>query len=142
MSIGAQATGRNYLNADYGIRSWLLTTDHKRIALLYLASITVMFVLGGIAALLVRLELPGVQSDEVRVNVDGDMLRVSGVRRVPAGSDVRRLHQMEIAFGPFERTIRISQAFERDNVTAHLEDGFLEVTIPKKGGRQIKVESR
>ncbi len=90
---------------------------------------------------MVRLELPGVQSDEVRVNVEGDLLRVSGVRRVPSGLDVRRLHQMEIAFGPFERTIRIAQAFERDSVSAHLEDGFLEVTIPKKGGRQIKVES-
>ena len=30
----------NYLNASYGIKSWLFTTDHKRIALLYLASIT------------------------------------------------------------------------------------------------------
>jgi HSP20 family protein len=89
----------------------------------------------------VRLELPGVQSDEVRVNVDGDLLRVNGVRRVPSGSDVRRLHQMEIAFGPFERTIRIAQAFERDGVTAHLEDGFLEVTVPKKSGRRIEVES-
>ena len=90
---------------------------------------------------MIRLELPGVQSDEVRVNVEGDLLRVSGVRRVPSGSDVRRLHQMEIAFGPFERTVRIAHAFERDAVTAHLEDGFLEVTVPKKGGRQIKVES-
>jgi cytochrome c oxidase subunit 1 len=47
----------HYLNADYGVRSWLLTTDHKRIAILYLVSITLMFVLGGIAATLVRVEL-------------------------------------------------------------------------------------
>ena len=38
----------NYLNADYGIKSWLLTTDHKRIAILYLASITLFFLVGGI----------------------------------------------------------------------------------------------
>ena len=47
----------HYLNADYGIRSWLFTTDHKRIALLYLGSITLMFVLGGVFATLIRLEL-------------------------------------------------------------------------------------
>ena len=47
----------NYLNADYGIKSWLLTTDHKRIALLYLASITAFFFLGGFFAMLIRLEL-------------------------------------------------------------------------------------
>jgi cytochrome c oxidase subunit I len=50
-------SGVNYLNASYGIRSWLLTTDHKRIGLLYLASITLMFLVGGIAAVLMRLQL-------------------------------------------------------------------------------------
>src|SRR5258708_5665207 len=48
---------KNYLNAEYGIRSWLFTTDHKRIALLYLVSITGMFFIGGFFALMIRLEL-------------------------------------------------------------------------------------
>jgi cytochrome c oxidase subunit I len=48
---------RTYIDADYAIRSWLLTTDHKRIAVLYLVSITVMFFLGGLAATLMRLTL-------------------------------------------------------------------------------------
>jgi cytochrome c oxidase subunit 1 len=47
----------HYLNVNYGIKSWLLTTDHKRIALLYLGSITLMFLLGGVAAVLIRLHL-------------------------------------------------------------------------------------
>jgi cytochrome c oxidase subunit I len=47
----------HYLNRSYGIKSWLLTTDHKRIALLYLASITLMFFVGGAAAVLMRLHL-------------------------------------------------------------------------------------
>ncbi|HWO42744.1 MAG TPA: cytochrome c oxidase subunit I [Candidatus Eisenbacteria bacterium] len=47
----------HYLNVNYGIKSWLLTTDHKRIALLYLGSITFMFFIGGAAAVLFRLEL-------------------------------------------------------------------------------------
>src|SRR6266705_2145407 len=40
----------HYLNATYGsgIRSWLLTTDHKRIALLYLGSVTVFFFIAGV----------------------------------------------------------------------------------------------
>src|SRR5438132_1663932 len=46
----------HYLNA-YGIRSWLLTTDHKRIALLYLASVTFFFFIGGIFATLIRIHL-------------------------------------------------------------------------------------
>ena len=47
----------HYLNESYGIKSWLFTTDHKRIALLYLGSITVMFFIGGFAALLMRVNL-------------------------------------------------------------------------------------
>ncbi|MCX6616328.1 MAG: cytochrome c oxidase subunit I [Acidobacteria bacterium] len=47
----------NYLNASFGLRSWLLTIDHKRIALLYLVTITLFFFVGGVFALLIRLEL-------------------------------------------------------------------------------------
>src|ERR1700744_1281347 len=55
----------NYLNAEYGWMSWLFTKDHKRIAILYIISITVMFFLGGIFAGLIRLELLTPQGDLV-----------------------------------------------------------------------------
>ena len=48
---------KNYLNADHSISSWLLTGDHKRIAFLYLISISLMFALGAMAVGLVRAEL-------------------------------------------------------------------------------------
>ena len=47
----------NYLNHDHSITSWLFTLDHKRIALLYLVTITLMFLLGGALAGAIRLEL-------------------------------------------------------------------------------------
>jgi cytochrome c oxidase subunit I len=53
----------HYLNATYGLRSWLLTKDHKRIALLYLASITFFFFIGGMFAVMIRLELLTPQGD-------------------------------------------------------------------------------
>ena len=56
-SVPSTGSRVHYLNAKYGIKSWLLTTDHKRIALLYLASITLMFFIGGSAAVLMRLQL-------------------------------------------------------------------------------------
>ena len=55
----------NYLTAGQSVRSWLLTTDHKRIGLLYMISITLFFFLGGAAATLVRLELMTPQGDVV-----------------------------------------------------------------------------
>nr|MBA3805313.1 cytochrome c oxidase subunit I [Acidobacteriota bacterium] len=55
----------NYLNAQYGLKSWLLTKDHKRIALLYLGSITLFFFIGGLYAMAIRLELLTPQGDLV-----------------------------------------------------------------------------
>jgi cytochrome c oxidase subunit 1 len=53
----------SYLSDGVSLRSWLGTTDHKRIALLYLAAITVFFFIGGGAAVLIRLELVTPQGD-------------------------------------------------------------------------------
>ncbi|MBZ6075706.1 cytochrome c oxidase subunit I [Microvirga puerhi] len=47
----------SYLRAGHSLRSWLLTTDHKRIAILYLYAVTFFFFIGGAAAALVRIEL-------------------------------------------------------------------------------------
>ena len=47
----------NYLNNDYGVLSWLLTVDHKRIGMMYLISASVFFLFGGLAVMLVRLNL-------------------------------------------------------------------------------------
>jgi HSP20 family protein len=94
-------------------------------------------------AIVVRLELAGVSSGEVQVSVDGDVLRIRGRREPRVEADAQRLHQMEIAFGPFERAIRIGIPFHRDRVSAQLEDGFLRVTLPKRdiGPRRIDVDA-
>jgi HSP20 family protein len=92
--------------------------------------------------IVVRLELAGVRGEELSVTVDGNALRVCGVRLAPEPADVRRLHQMEIATGPFDRRLRIPIAFEREGVNAHLADGFLTVTLPKRVpvGRSVTIE--
>jgi cytochrome c oxidase subunit 1 len=46
----------HYMNADAGIKSWLLTLDHKRIALMYLAFTTLAFIIGGVFAMALRIE--------------------------------------------------------------------------------------
>jgi cytochrome c oxidase subunit 1 len=69
----------NYLNADYGIKSWLLTTDHKRIALLYLASITAFFFLGGFFAMLIRLELLTPAGDLMQADTYNKVFSMHGI---------------------------------------------------------------
>jgi cytochrome c oxidase subunit 1 len=69
----------NYLNATYGLKSWLLTRDHKRIALLYLASVTVFFFLGGLFAVLIRLELMTPAGDLVQSETYNKLFTMHGI---------------------------------------------------------------
>jgi cytochrome c oxidase subunit I len=56
-TIEAREIRESYLNDKFGILSWIATTDHKRICVLYMVSITVFFFIGGIAAALIRWNL-------------------------------------------------------------------------------------
>jgi cytochrome c oxidase subunit 1 len=72
----------HYLNVDYGVRSWLLTTDHKRIAWLYLLSVTLFFFIGGFFATLIRLELMTPQGDLVQAETYNKFFTMHGVTMI------------------------------------------------------------
>jgi cytochrome c oxidase subunit 1 len=72
----------DYLHNSYGIKSWLLTKDHKRIALLYLHTITFFFFLGGIFATLIRIELLTPAGDLVTSETYNKMFTLHGVMMV------------------------------------------------------------
>jgi len=91
---------------------------------------------------IVRFEVAGVRGQDLRVNVEGSVLRLRGVRRAPPSESIDRLQQMEISFGPFEREISIEIPFDTDAVRARLEDGLLEVRLPKRANEKRKVEVR
>src|SRR6266851_8712683 len=73
---------RHYLNDGYGITSWLLTRDHKRIALLYLAGVTLFFFVGGVFAVLIRLELATPAADLVSDETYNKLFTMHGVMMV------------------------------------------------------------
>ncbi len=69
----------NYLNNTTGILSWLLTKDHKRIALLYLITVTLMFFLGGVAITIVRLNLMTPDGNLVTADTYNKLFTMHGV---------------------------------------------------------------
>lgn len=94
--------------------------------------------------LLVTVDLPGVSREAIDIVVEGQALRISGVRSEPAGTACLRWHQLEIAYGPFERFIPLPATANLDAIQANYKDGFLQVTIPFKpdqGGRQVPVDA-
>jgi cytochrome c oxidase subunit 1 len=74
-----QATQKSYLTEGFSLKSWLTTHDHKRIALLYLVSITAFFFVGGAAAALIRLELVTPNGDLVTHDTYNKLFTMHGV---------------------------------------------------------------
>jgi cytochrome c oxidase subunit I len=72
-------TRENYLTHEYGVKSWLLTQDHKRIALLYLGAISFFFFLGGIFATVIRLELLTPPGDLVSAQTYNKLFSLHGI---------------------------------------------------------------
>src|ERR1700742_726203 len=70
---------KTYINKESGIMSWLLTGDHKRIAILYLISITFFFFIGGALAGLIRLELLTPQSDLMATDTYNKVFSMHGI---------------------------------------------------------------
>jgi cytochrome c oxidase subunit 1 len=69
----------HYLNNGHGLKSWLLTKDHKRIAILYLITVSIFFFLGGLMAVGIRLELSTPQGDFVTADTYNKMFTLHGV---------------------------------------------------------------
>jgi cytochrome c oxidase subunit 1 len=70
---------RHYINDEYGVLSWLLTKDHKRIAILYLFSVTAFFIVGGIFAFLMRLELLTPEGDMFTSDTYNKLFTLHGI---------------------------------------------------------------
>src|ERR1700689_136804 len=69
----------NYLSKENGLLSWLLTGDHKRIAVLYIISLTFFFFIGGALAGLIRLELLTPQSDLMATDTYNKVFSMHGI---------------------------------------------------------------
>ncbi len=78
----AGAFKENYLNATHGLKSWLLTGDHKRIAILYIITMSCFFALGGFFAMLIRLELITPAGDLLQAETYNKVFTMHGVAMV------------------------------------------------------------
>lgn len=80
--------------------------------------------------IVVRLEIAGTRPEDLRVWAGAGEVVVRGVRRDPLGDRSRRIHQMEIPFGLFERTIALPEPVLADEAEARLHLGLLQIELP------------
>jgi len=80
---------------------------------------------------LIKVELPEVQKDDVKVTVEGGTLTISGERKAEKEEKGRKFHRVERYYGRFERSFTIPDDAEPDNVRAEFKDGVLRVHLAK-----------
>jgi HSP20 family protein len=80
---------------------------------------------------LIKVELPEVQKDEVKVTVESGTLTISGERKTEKEEKGRKFHRMERYYGRFERSFSIPDDAEANNVKAEFKDGVLRVHLAK-----------
>ncbi len=81
--------------------------------------------------LVVVMEVAGMGAEDFHVIFEKDRLSISGVRSEPSSPRKTRLHQMEIDYGKFQRTLRIPFPLDTEAFKATYRQGFLTVTVPK-----------
>jgi HSP20 family protein len=82
--------------------------------------------------LVVVMEVAGMKGEDIRVVFEKDLLSISGTRsEIPDGPKIR-LHQMEIDYGRFERSLRIPFPLRVNEFKATYRQGFLVITVPKR----------
>lgn len=91
----------------------------------------------------VKMELPGVEPEDVNIVLVDDRLVVKGKRRDPDAGRKTHYHQMEIAYGPFVKVVFLSVGCDHDRIRATISDGYLNLLIPRatrQESRKIAVE--
>ena len=76
--------------------------------------------------------------ESVEVRTEGDRLIVRGERPGPGPHRPERFHRMERGHGPFSRTFHLGDAVDAERIDAHLQDGILRLTLPKRRGRAAR----
>jgi HSP20 family protein len=80
---------------------------------------------------LIKVELPEVQKDDVKVTVESGTLIISGERKAENEQKGRKFHRVERYYGRFERSFSIPDDAESENVKAEFKDGVLRVHLAK-----------
>jgi HSP20 family protein len=92
-----------------------------------------------------RLDLPAVDPDEIDIQVNRNLLTVSGERNEEKEEKGRTFYRMERRAGSFSRTITLPADVNEDEVAAEYKDGVLSITLPKAEEakcRKVKVAHR
>ncbi len=92
----------------------------------------------------IHVDLPGLSPDDLNIQVDGDLLTISGQFAAADEQEGERYHYRERRAGEFKRSLRLSDLIDTEHVAATFENGVLNLSLPKlpeAQPKQIKVQT-
>jgi HSP20 family protein len=90
-----------------------------------------------------KMDLPGVKPEEIEIQLNGNVLTVSGERKEEQEEKGKTYHRLERRVGNFSRSMTLPCPVEEDEVAASYKDGVLSITLPKTDEaktRKIKIK--
>ncbi len=90
----------------------------------------------------IEVDLPGVKKDDIHVDIADGVLTISGERKFKKEVKEKDYYKVESSFGKFERSFRLPDDVNEEDIKAESKDGVLEVTLPKvqKEEKKKKIE--
>jgi HSP20 family protein len=82
--------------------------------------------------LVLKVELPGINPDDVEIRVEDNTLYLKGERKFEKEVKEQNYHRVERSYGTFTRTFSLPNSIDSDKVAANYKDGVLTLTMPKK----------
>ena len=79
----------------------------------------------------IKAELPEVKKEDVKISVDGGVLRIEGERRQEKEEKGKKFHRIERSYGSFLRTFTLPDSVDESKVQAEFKDGVLNVRLPR-----------
>ena len=95
--------------------------------------------------LVVRADIPGLNADDIRLELDDGQLVISGERTQEHEENEGGIYRTERSYGVFRRVIALPEGVDVEHATATFDNGVLEVTIPAPGrsrGRRLEIRER
>jgi HSP20 family protein len=89
-------------------------------------------------AINVRVELPGLDKNDINVDVSGDMLSIKGKKKEEEEKKDKGYYMRESYFGSFQRNIKLPADIQSDKVEAKFKDGILNIKLPKSEEKKAK----
>lgn len=90
---------------------------------------------------LVEVDLPGLEKDSINIEIENNLLTISGQREISKESNSNNgFYQSERSFGAFKRSISLPKDALDENINADYKEGVLKITIPRKA--EEKTESK